>query len=115
MLEKLGKNGEKTLIIGDMNARIGNWQISDEGEAERGRQSMDKTVNYEERKLVEFCGEIGARIVNGAINGDWEGAHTYSGESSESVLDLDIEVEGGREKLVREMRVKPRIEFDHFP
>lgn len=113
--EKLGECGEQVVIVGDMNARIGHWQIREEGEAERGRQSMDKTVNYEGKKLVECCEEIGGRILNGAVSGDWEGMYTYNGESSESVLDLVIELECGREGLIREMRVMPRIETDHFP
>lgn len=70
VIEKLGESREQILIIGDMNARIGDWQVNEEGEAERGRRSMDKTVNYEGKKLVEFCEEIGARIINGAISGD---------------------------------------------
>lgn len=39
---------------------------------------------------------------------------TYNGENSESVLHLVIEIEAGKEEVIRELRVKPRIESDHF-
>lgn len=115
VINRVEENRKQTLIIGDMNARIGDWQIGEDGEAKRGRKSMDKTVNYEGKKLIEFWEEMGGWIANGAVCGDWEGMYTHKGDSNESVLDLVIEIEDGREKLIKEMIVKPRIESDHFP
>lgn len=57
VLERVEENRKQTLVIGDMNARIGDWQIDEEGEAKRGRQSMDKSVNYEGKKLIVLGGD----------------------------------------------------------
>lgn len=83
--------GEHVIIIGDFNARIDDWQINEEGEEERSRSSSDKMINYEGRKLIGMCEEIGCKLKNGDTKGDWIGAQTYIGEGSDSVLDLEVE------------------------
>lgn len=62
IVDSLTEKGEAVLLIGDFNARIGRWQINQEGEAREIRESEDLTVNNEGKKLLEFCGEIGGII-----------------------------------------------------
>lgn len=107
--------GRAIVIMGDINARIANWQINEEGEREKLRNSDDRTLNREGEKLLEWCEEVGGVIKNGATEGDWKGKATFIGEGYMSVLDLVIEIESGKEDVVRELKVETRIESDHLP
>lgn len=78
-VEELEGRGGATIIVGDLNARIGKWQINEEGEMIEGRSTADPTVNREGKKLLELCEEIGGTIKNGDTKGDWEGSPTYVG------------------------------------
>ena len=111
--------GAGLMILGDLNARIGEEQgrVEWEEAATRWgtRKSTDKTVNREGRKLLKFCETMGLIVLNGRIKGDDEGNMTYVGGGGNSVLDLVIEMEDEEEDRVKEIRVVPRIESDHLP
>lgn len=115
IVEKGIENGEKVIIVGDLNARIGTEQVAMEGDSDAIRKSEDKIINAEGKKLLEFCEEYGGRVKNGCTTGDWDGELTFVGEGGNSVLDLLIEFESGEENVVEEIRVVPRIESDHLP
>lgn len=60
-----------------MNVRIGDLRLNKEEEAKGARQYIDKTVNYNGKKLIEFCEEIRDKmILNGSVKGDWKERHT---------------------------------------
>lgn len=113
-VEELVGKGGGVIVVGDFNARIGKWQVSEEGELVERRMSEDIT-NYEGRKLLDFCEEVGGTIKNGDTKGDWEGKPTYVGGEGSSVLDLVIEIENEKGDIINELIVKPRIESDHLP
>lgn len=115
MAEESIEQGNALLIAGDFNARIAEWQIGQEGEREKTRNSYDKVLNREGEKLLEFCEELGGTIKNGATKGDWEGKATFVGEGCQSVLDLVVEVESEIGSIVEEVKIVPRIESDHLP
>lgn len=106
---------EGLLIIGNLNARIGEWQIGEKGEREKSRKSYVKIVNRVGEKLLDFCEEIGATIRNGDIKGTWEGCQTCISDGGNSVLDLVIEIERGKESVIEEMKIVPKVESDHLP
>lgn len=115
LIDELVRLGDPVLVMGDFNARIGKWQVGEEGELEETRSSIDSVVSYEGRKLLDFCEENGGRIKNGDTKGDWEGRPTYVGGEGGSVLDLVIEFENDKGSIVEEIKIEPRIESDHLP
>lgn len=118
-IEECMNRREKIMIIGDLNARIGeeNNEEDEDGVKRRKRRSKDKVINSEGRKLLKMCDELGLCIWNGRAKNDEEGEITFVGGDEEclgSVLDLVITVErGGDDKM--EIEVKERIESDHLP
>lgn len=50
--------GETVLIMGDFNARVGKWQINGEGEVSDSRESEDKKLNNDGKKLLDSCEEV---------------------------------------------------------
>lgn len=62
------EKGEEVILIEDWNARKGEEKGNDDEDAYR--QSKDKIVNAEEKKLIRFCTEDGLSILNGRIEGD---------------------------------------------
>lgn len=109
------ENGKHLLIVGDLNARIGEMQCAVERREEVSRKSEDKVVNYEGKKLLKLCDEVEGRTKNGDTKGDWEGKITNVEEGNGSVLDLVIEIENGEGSEVEELVVLPKIESDHLP
>ncbi|XP_039312991.1 uncharacterized protein LOC120359478 [Solenopsis invicta] len=103
---------------GDFNARTGEegGKLNEDewGEEEKGRKSMDKKVNKEGRKLIEFIRERGWWILNGGISGDEEGNWTYSGGRGESVIDV-ILINEGVEEEIESLKVGDQIDSDHHP
>jgi exonuclease III len=96
-----------TIIIGDMNARIGNRSRSlaaldildplglNEGFANRGqtriRNSMDLTVCKRGKQCIRFLNQMCMDVLNGTCRGDEEGRFTsHSSGGGESVVDLAI-------------------------
>lgn len=106
---------------GDFNARIGKkgggMVVGEEKEegGERGkRQSKDRKINGEKRKMVDFLEEKGWRIFNGNVRGDEEGEYTFTGGRGNTVIDYVLGGEEVKERVKR-MRIGDRIETDHHP
>lgn len=52
----------------------------DGGSEETRRESKDRKINKEERRMVDFIGERGWIILNGGARGDEEGRGRTQGE-----------------------------------
>ncbi|XP_066590571.1 trichohyalin-like [Prorops nasuta] len=106
---------KRCLIGGDWNARtgeIGTGKV-DEGEGD-GRESKDKVVNAEGKRMLELVGEMGLEIWNGRIEGDREGDFTYVGHMGRSVIDYVVGDRRTR-RGIKGMEIEVRTESDHLP
>lgn len=104
---------------GDFNARTGQEGgrlegIEGEEEEEIKRNSKDKKVNKEERKLMEWIRERGWSILNGGVEGDEEEYWTYIGGRGESVIDYILVKEEIKEEI-ESLEIRDYIESDHHP
>lgn len=106
------KKGQSLLIVGDLNARIGEEQG---GEGLRERVSMDKAINVQGEKLLKFCEEKGLEVKNGRTEGDFRGELTFIGEGASTVIDYIIEKVWEEGELVDKLIVESRTESDHLP
>ncbi|CAG5107979.1 Protein of unknown function [Cotesia congregata] len=110
---------ENIIVIGDMNARIGECMVPGLSEDNnKKRKSKDKVINAEGKKLLKLCDDLGLKILNGATMGDRAGEMTFIGGKNEdccSVLDLALQLDRGDEVNIMEFRVLKRIESDHLP
>ncbi|XP_076660134.1 uncharacterized protein LOC143363440 [Halictus rubicundus] len=112
-----GRRDERLIVGGDFNARTGREggevrQEEDEGEG--CRESKDKKVNGEGRKLIRTLGELGLEIMNGGIEGDERGEYTYIGQRGRTVIDYVIGDKRTREGI-ESMVIEERVESDHLP
>lgn len=120
IIEKCMSESKNVIIVGDMNARIGEEKAGgnkDSGD-ERGRKSQDKKVDENEKILLGVCEDLGLTVRNGRTQGDTEGKITYIGGGDTymgSVLDLIIEVDRGEGEGVNKLEVITRTESDHLP
>ena len=70
----------RTVIGGDFNARIGEeggwWEIEEDNETRSGRNrnSKDKKINKDGRRLLELVEEKGWSVLNGKMTGDERGS-----------------------------------------
>lgn len=55
IVEEWMGNKEMVMLIGELNARVGKWQISAEVEMEASRNTEDKKVSYEGIRLMNLC------------------------------------------------------------
>lgn len=115
---------QKTYILGDLNSRIGVKQGCADAEEEeeeefvtkRVRFAKDKKLNKEGGKMLEFCEEVGAVVLNGRAPGDEKGEYTWlGGGGCGSTIDYVLELEDCRDSLVDHLEVSIRSESDHFP
>ena len=66
----------RIIVVGDFNARIGDEQGATViGENDK-RNSKDKEINNDGKKLVKWMEENGLIVMNGVKNGDEKGAYT---------------------------------------
>ncbi len=84
--------GHVPALAGDLNAHVGtepDWPAWEDGSP---RNSTDSTVDARGRLLLQFCRDMGARIVNGRVAGDEAGATTSYGvqRTARSVVDYFI-------------------------
>ena len=106
------KEGERTIIGGDFNARTGTLggriEGGEEEEDEGGRRSKDRKVNRDGSSLVKLIEETGWEILNGSIEGDEEGGR------GATVIDYVLGDERTRRGVER-MEIGDRVESDHHP
>jgi len=106
------------MIGGDSNAwtREEGGRFGLEGGDEEGleRRSMDKKVNKEEKRLIEYIKERGWSIVKGGIRDDEKRNWTYTGGREESVVDYVLVNKETREEVVN-LKIGDQIDSDHHP
>lgn len=110
----------RAIIGGDFNARtrrergsLGELEEYRSG-ARKSRNSKDRKINKEGRKLVEMIEERGWSIFNGNITGDEEGKFTFTGGKGCTVIDYVIGDEEVRGKI-GSMKIGDRVDSDHQP
>ncbi|EZA53828.1 hypothetical protein X777_06702 [Ooceraea biroi] len=107
-------SGEGIIIGGDFNTRIG--ELGHEGIEENIllRKSKDRTIGLGGKRFVDKIYENGWHILNGRIQGDWDGEFTYVGARSCSVIDYIIVNDIVLDKIV-EFKVEELVDSDHLP
>ena len=90
-------NTDRILIICDFNARIGTKNTNTINnlnnilnENNCIRNSKDKIVNNEGKKIIEFCNKYNLIILNGNHWEDELGQHTFTNKLGSSVIDIAI-------------------------
>lgn len=108
------------IIIGDLNARIGNLEqiVEDMYKSQcvlsDKRTSKDSIINSKGRKLMEFCNSNGLVVLNGMSRSDSDGSFTYISNSGDSVIDI-CAVSQECLYMVRDFMVENQIWADHMP
>ncbi|XP_037930453.1 uncharacterized protein LOC119665239, partial [Teleopsis dalmanni] len=115
------ENVENTILIGDLNVRIGNIQQNIEeiflNEFKSGvecRQSKDVVANSRGKKFIELCCDYGQIVLNGRTAGDIEGNVTYISSNGSAVNDL-CTVSQEMLTYVETFTVEEREWSDHMP
>lgn len=114
-------NPLNTIVIGDLNVRIGEMKQDVDEMLKRCwpsylgvRRSKDTVINGKGRKLLEFCCDYGLIVLNGVTKGDEEGNFTFVSTVGESVNDL-CAVSQGLLNCVDNFQVEDKIWSDHMP
>jgi len=120
------------LICGDMNARIGGWDIhtvnehyddEDDPSVETvckcpilglDRTSQDSSVNVFGEMLKTLCSIHHLFILNGCTTGDRDGRYTYISPHGESVIDYCLLAAEHPNHTIN-LVVASRVESDHLP
>lgn len=113
------------LVIGDLNARIGDWSFEAgdtdfDPHAETdsyvfSRQSEDLATNQFGKTLIDFCNIFQLTPLNGFAEGDVKGKFTFIAEQGNSVIDyalLSADVALSHKMC---FHVEERVESSHSP
>lgn len=106
------RHPERTIIIGDWNARLGT--LGDCNDDNAHRATKDPKINEEGRRWYELLRKLGLIVLNGNTDGDWEGEFTRDGHTSSTVIDYAATTPLVHSELLT-FRVDPKIESDHHP
>lgn len=109
----------KVLIRADFNARTGQGgevkgdEVRNDGEG-GSRNSKDRKINGDGKKLCKLMGEQDWWIMNGNTKGDEEGEWTYTGSRGESVINYMLGNEEVKEEIVR-LVIEKEVDSDNHP
>ena len=88
------------MIVGDLNSRIGDWNLTQDDEEEPhnsgitetygNRKSRDKITNIFGRQLISLCELCQLVPLNGNTMGDLEGKFTFVSNHGKSVIDYAL-------------------------
>lgn len=104
------------VLVGDLNARcgtLGGKDQSTDGE-KRPRNTKDKEINEEGKKWIDLMDEFGLTIMNGNIDGDWQGEITHVDYKSQSVIDYAAANDRAWTNI-DSLKIEPNSASDHFP
>lgn len=106
----IDKNPTRTIIAGDWNARIGQ-----KGPRSGSRRHTKDTVtDGEGDKWLKLMTENDMTIMNGNMEGDWDGEFTHHSYKAMSVIDYAA-ISRLSEDTIRQFKIGERTESDHFP
>jgi hypothetical protein len=92
IFERLDLDNNHCIVIGDMNARIGNYQspsiMEDNISISNTRNSKDKVVNSRGRMLKNYLTSSFLKIMNGSTLSDPDGEFTFTNRNGSSVIDI---------------------------
>ncbi|XP_055918308.1 uncharacterized protein LOC129950390 [Eupeodes corollae] len=109
------------MVIGDLNARIGNMQTATTVLQEtnlsniyNNRTSKDTVYNQNGTKLLDILQNYDLCILNGCTEGDREGHYTFIGGQGKSVIDY-CAVNNDWVDLITKFEVQTKTYSDHLP
>lgn len=114
------KYSDKLILIGDFNARTGNEQYLDDDSSpsilnlQEKRESQDKTINSNGKKIIDFFNDMSLAILNGRVEGDRCGKITFDGCMGKSVIDYCAASQSVL-KEIKTFEVGRYLHSDHFP
>jgi hypothetical protein len=113
--------GQKLVIIGDFNSRIGKEKTAIDLEEinlkvnfTNDRKSKDSVLNARGRKLLDMCENFSLFILNGRSISDKEGEFTFVNSQGASVIDLAL-VSVNMLSIVNDFEVISEPGTDHMP
>ena len=109
------------LIIGDLNARIGNWNnvendsdFNDNEEA-KSRNSRDNYINQLGKIRIDFYTTFQCSPLNGNTAGDPDGQYTFVSEQGNRVIDYALVSLDFTSKASLFLEIGCRSESSHMP
>lgn len=122
--EKLNKtmsllSNKSVLVIGDLNARIGNMQVTTattitNNHISQTRRSKDNVCNQNGSQLLQMLQLYDSVVLNGYTDGDNEGHYTFVGGQGKSVIDY-CAANNDWLNLVKKFEVQCKTFSDHLP
>lgn len=107
-------NVGEVLVIGDLNARLGELQSTGVDGRTRVRKSKDKLVNNNGKMILNMCEIYEMDIMNGTTTSDTTGEYTFAKRNVNSVIDLCMA--GGEWKnRITDLKVGEQLMSDHMP
>lgn len=102
------------MVIGDLNARVGEEQIMEISGRVRDRKSKDKMVNANGRALFSLLDVYDMVILNGTTSSDPLGEITFMNKNGQSTIDLCC-VGGCWKDDSVDVQIGQKLWSDHMP
>ena len=125
LLDELEEGEELSYILaGDLNARVGDWELKvgnvEEEDEEEGdeevleRVAQDGIVNDNGQKLVQICTAFNATPLNGLKRRGFDGNYTFIGRRGSSTIDHYVCSVELLDKVIS-YKTGDRVESQHMP
>lgn len=108
------KSASQILLMGDLNARVG--ELDDRVDVCEAiqRRSEDKECNARGQRLIDLCHVSDLKILNGRFEKGRTAHFTFLGAQGKSVIDLGLVREEDFSKVAK-FTVHDRVESSHMP